>query len=401
MLTAKGMKGIKKITDFDLKDQVLFLRLDLNVPIENKKITDDTRIRESLPTIKYALEQGAKVVLASHLGRPKKAGDPEYSLEPVAKYLTEHLKREVILLEEVRSEVIKQILLTLRRDQVILLENLRYDEGETKNDGELARYFASFSQIYINDAFGASHRAHASIQALPEVMQKKGIGFLIEKEINFLDQLMVNPARPYLAVMGGSKVSDKIDVIEKLIDVVDGFVIGGAMAYTFLKAMGHSTGNSLVEADKVKYAKELIERIEARSKTILLPVDHRVSTNLKDTKFEVTTDANIREKMMGIDIGPKTERLYAEAISKAKTIFWNGPMGVFETKEFSSGTFAVAKAIGESSGTKVVGGGDSASAAHASGYASLMSHISTGGGASLEYLQGDRLPGLEVLRAKI
>ena len=396
-----GLKGIKKITDFELKDQVVFLRLDLNVPLEKGRITDDTRLRESLPTIKYALEQGAKLVLASHLGRPKKAGDPEFSLEPVAAYLTEHLKKEVILIEEVRSEVIKQIILTLRRDQIILLENLRYDEGETENDPELARYLASFSQIYINDAFGASHRAHASIQGLPEVMQKKGIGFLIEKEINFLDQLIVNPTRPYLAVMGGSKVSDKIDVIEKLIDVVDGFVIGGAMAYTFLKAMGKTTGSSLVEADRVKYASELIARIEARSKTLILPVDHKVTTNIKDTKFEITADANIREKMMGVDIGPKTEKLFAEAIGKAKTIFWNGPMGVFETKEFSSGTFAIAKAIAESSGVKVVGGGDSASAAHASGYAHLMSHISTGGGASLEYLQGDRLPGLEVLRTKL
>jgi phosphoglycerate kinase len=395
-----GLKGIKKITDFELKDQVVFLRLDLNVPLDKKTITDDTRLRESLPTIKYALEHGAKVVMASHLGRPKKDQDPEFSLEPVAQYLTEHLKKEVILVEEVRSEVIKQILLTLRRDQIILLENLRYDQGETANDFELARYFSSFSQIYINDAFGASHRAHASIQALPEMMQKKGIGFLIEKEINFLDQLIVNPARPYLAVMGGSKVSDKIDVIEKLIDVVDGFLIGGAMAYTFLKAMGMSTGNSLVEADKVKYAKELIARIEARSKTLLLPVDHRTAAGIKATAFEVTTDANIREGMMGVDIGPKTQRLYTEAISKAKTIFWNGPMGVFETKEFSVGTFAIAKAIAESSGVKVVGGGDSAAAAHASGYAHLMSHISTGGGASLEYLQGDRLPGLEVLRTR-
>ncbi|MFN8943245.1 MAG: phosphoglycerate kinase [Pseudobdellovibrionaceae bacterium] len=403
-----GLKGIKKITEFELKDQVVFLRLDLNVPLEIdqknpnglKKISDATRIRESLPTIRYAIEQGAKVVIASHLGRPKEENDPNFSLEPVALYLTEHLKKEVILLEEVRSEVIKQVLLTLGRNQIILLENLRYDEGETENSPELAKYLSSFSQIYINDAFGASHRAHASIHALPEMMPKKGIGFLIEKEINFLDKLIVNPGRPYLAVMGGSKVSDKIEVIEKLIDIVDGFIIGGAMAYTFLKAMGKTTGSSLVEADKVKYAAELIERISARSKTLLLPIDHRVSTGIKDTHFEVTIDANIREKMMGVDIGPKTEKLYSDAIKMAQTVFWNGPMGVFETKEFSQGTFAIAKAIGQSPGIKVVGGGDSASAAHASGFADLMSHISTGGGASLEYLQGDRLPGLEVLRSR-
>jgi phosphoglycerate kinase len=291
---------------------------------------------------------------------------------------------------------------TLKKNQILLLENVRFEEGETKDSVEFAQKIANYAEIYINDAFGASHRAHATIHALPSLMKEKGIGFLIEKEINMLDSLLQSPKRPYIAVMGGSKVSDKIAVIERLMDIVDGFVIGGAMAYTFLKAQGQAVGKSLVESDKLKYAKEMIERIEARDKTILFPVDHLATKSIKDTQHVHTTkDVVVPEDEMAVDIGPQTIRNFSAALKSAGTIFWNGPMGVFETPEFSKGTFGVAQAIAESNAVKIVGGGDSAAAAELSGFADKMTHISTGGGASLEYLQGDKLPGLEVLRTKI
>ncbi|MGZ3692261.1 MAG: phosphoglycerate kinase, partial [Pseudobdellovibrio sp.] len=284
-----GLKGIKTVRDFELDGKTVFLRLDLNVPLDGTKITDETRITASLPTINYCLEKGAKLIVASHLGRPKSAADKKYSLEPVAKRLTELLNREVVLMEEPSSEGVKHILYGNMKNQIILLENLRFDEGETENSNELAVQWASYSDIYINDAFGASHRAHASICALPEIMKNKGIGFLIEKEIKMLDSLTDNPKKPYIAVLGGAKISDKIDVIEKLIDIVDGFVIGGAMAYTFLKAQNIPVGKSLVEADKVKYAKDMIGRMEARNKTLLLPVDHVVSTEFGNVENKKTT----------------------------------------------------------------------------------------------------------------
>ena len=395
-----GLKNIKTIRDFQIEGKTVFLRLDLNVPIENAVISDETRITASLPTVKYCMEKGAKVVMASHLGRPKSAEDKEFSLEPVAKRMSELLNAEVILAEDPTSDAIKHILLGLKKNQLVLLENVRFEPGETKNSEEFAHQLANYTDIYINDAFGASHRAHATIHALPQMVQQKGIGFLIEKEIQMLDQLLENPKRPYIAVMGGAKVSDKIAVIEKLMDIVDGFIIGGAMAYTFLKAQGHAVGKSLVEEDRIRYARELIARIEARDKSILLPVDHVVSTGLADKKARTTTGVQIDETDMGLDIGPKTLQQYRAALNEAGTIFWNGPMGVFETAEFSKGTFGLAEVIAHSSAVKVVGGGDSAAAAEASGFAAQMTHISTGGGASLEYLQGDRLPGLEVLRNK-
>ena len=266
---------------------------------------------------------------------------------------------------------------------------------------EFAQTLAPLADIYINDAFGASHRAHATIHALPSLMKEKGVGFLIEKEVKMLDQLLESPKRPYIAVLGGAKVSDKIAVIEKLIDLVDGFIIGGAMAYTFLKARNTSIGKSLVEADKLNYAREMMARIEAREKTLLLPVDHIVASDFSATVGEVTSGPTIPDDKMALDIGPQTLRNYSELVKGAETIFWNGPMGVFEKPAFSRGTFGLAKFIAESKGTKIVGGGDSAAAAEQSGYAAQMTHISTGGGASLEYLQGDKLPGLEVLRVKI
>jgi phosphoglycerate kinase len=399
---SQGLKGIKTIRDFELAGQTVFLRLDLNVPLDkNGKITDETRLRATLPTINYALEKGAKLVIASHLGRPKSKDDKQYSMEPVAKRMGELLDVEVVLMDEPDSEGVKHFLSAPMKKQIICLENLRFDEREAENKNELAVQWASYTDIYINDAFGASHRAHASIHAFPEIMQKKGIGFLIEKEIKMLDGLYDNPKKPYIAVLGGAKVSDKIPVIEKLMNIVDGFVIGGAMAYTFLKAQNTPVGKSLVEADKVKYAKEMIERMEARGKTMLLPVDHVTTTSFNDTtNIKVTTTAEIDEDRMALDIGPQTIRNYRACLEKANTIFWNGPMGVFETPAFAKGSFAVAEAMANNPGLKIVGGGDSAAAAEASGFADKMTHISTGGGASLEYLQGERLPGLEVLRPR-
>lgn len=399
---ANGLKGIKTVRDFELEGKVVFLRLDLNVPMEGGKITDENRITASLPTIKYCMEKGAKLVLASHLGRPKTKDDTEFSLEPVAKRLQDLLGAEVILVEEPDSDAPKHLLQSLKKNQIILLENVRFEEGETKDSVEFAQKIANYTDIYINDAFGASHRAHATIHALPSVMKDKGIGFLIEKEITMLDSLLQNPKRPYIAVMGGAKVSDKIAVIERLMDVVDGFIVGGAMAYTFLKAQGLPVGKSLVENDKLKYAKEMIERIEARNKTILLPVDHVATKGITDTAHaHVTNDVAIAEDELGVDIGPKSIKNFSAALREAGTIFWNGPMGVFENPAFAKGTFGVAAAIAESNAVKIVGGGDSAAAAEASGFADKMTHISTGGGASLEYLQGDKLPGLEILRTRV
>ncbi|MBK9323638.1 MAG: phosphoglycerate kinase [Bdellovibrionaceae bacterium] len=399
---ATGLKGIKSVRDLEVTEKVVFLRLDLNVPIVDGIIGDETRILASLPTIQFLKEKGAKIVMCSHLGRPKSKEDKEYSLEPIAKRLSELLKAEVVLWDDVASDGVKSLLHNMKKNQLVLLENVRFEAGETKDSEELAQVWASYSDIYVNDAFGASHRAHSSIHALPKLLKTNGIGFLIEKEINMLDSLLDNPKRPYLAVLGGAKVSDKIAVIEKLLDIVDGFIIGGAMAYTFLKAKGHAVGKSLVESDKLNYARQMIERIEARNKTLLLPVDHVVSTGISDTKAARTTaEVNISENELGLDIGPKTIKLYSTALHEAATVFWNGPMGVFETPEFSKGTFAIAKALAENSGNKIVGGGDSAAAAEASGFAAQMTHISTGGGASLEYLQGDKLPGLEILRTKV
>jgi phosphoglycerate kinase len=398
--TSAGLRGIKTVRDFEVENKVVFLRLDLNVPMEKGKITDYTRIDATLPTITYLLEKGAKLVLASHLGRPKTSKDKEFSLEPVAKALTERLHKEVLLIEDPNAKAVKQLLHTLSKDQIILLENVRFEAGETENSEEFANRLATYTDIYINDAFGASHRAHSTIQALPALIPQRGIGFLIEKEIQMLDGLLVNPKRPYIAILGGAKVSDKIGVIEKLMDVVDGFIIGGAMAYTFLKAQGHSIGKSRVEADKVKYAKELLERIDARNKTVLLPVDHLVTTSITDTAG-ASVKKSFGENEMGVDIGPESLRNFSALIKEAGTVFWNGPMGVFETPEFSKGTFELARIIADSKGTKIIGGGDSAAAAEQSGFADKMTHISTGGGASLEYLQGDKLPGLEVLRFKV
>ncbi len=405
--TLTGLQGIKSIEDFELKDQRVFIRLDLNVPMSGEpgalKITDDTRIRAAIPTIKYAIEKGAKIVLASHLGRPETDEDrPKFTLEPVALRLGELLACEVILIEEPTSDAPKALLASLKPKQILLLENVRFDKGETKNAAELANVIASYTDIYINDAFGASHRAHSTIDALPRLITKRGCGFLIKKEIEALSGLLAGPAKPFVAIMGGSKVSDKIKVIEKMIESIDTFLIGGAMAYTFIAAKGLGVGKSRIEKDKVSFAKELIERIEARGKKVLLPIDHIVADDfLAPTKVETIAGESVPDGRLGLDIGPKTRAMYREEILRAKTVFWNGPMGVFEKPEFAKGSFAVAEALAalaEKGGISIVGGGDSAAAAEASGFADKMTHISTGGGASLEYLEGARLPGLEALR---
>jgi phosphoglycerate kinase len=400
-MPAKTLEGIKSIENFQLEDKRLFLRLDLNVPLDEAgAITDDTRIQAALPTIRYAIDKGAKIILASHLGRPKGKPDPKYSLEPVARHLTEVLQKEIILVEESRSHAPRALLAGLKPSQILLLENLRFDPGEEKNDRDFAQWMAGFSDIYINDAFGASHRAHASIVALPELMEKRGLGFLMRKEIEMLDRIRLNPEPPFMTVLGGAKVSDKIEVIEVLMDKVDTLIIGGAMAYTFLASQGVAVGASLVEKDKIRFAGDLIARARSRGKRLLVPVDHRITDDIKNASaLRATDSAAIPEGWMGVDIGPKTAKLYADELHRAKTIFWNGPMGVFENPAFAEGTFAVARAITATSALSVVGGGDSAAAAQASGLADKFSHISTGGGASLEFIQGDRLPGVEALRA--
>ena len=398
-MPSKTLEGIKSIESFPLEDKRLFLRLDLNVPVDEEgRITDDTRLKAALPTIRYAIDKGAKIVLASHFGRPKGV-DKKYSLEPVAEYLTRELNKEIILIEEPRGHATKALLAGLKPSQILLLENLRFDGGEEKNERDFAQALASFTDIYINDAFGASHRAHASIVALPELLEKKGLGFLMRKEIEMLDTVRLTPTSPFLTILGGAKVSDKIDVIEVLMDKVDAMIIGGAMAYTLLAAQKIAVGKTRARNFEATLAAELLERAKNRNKRILLPIDHRITRDIKDVdSLKVTENAAIEDGWMGVDIGPKTVALYANEIQRAKTIFWNGPMGVFETPEFAAGTFGVARAISESSAVSVVGGGDSAAAAHASGLADKFTHISTGGGASLEFLQGEKLPGVEVMR---
>lgn len=396
---SKILDGIKSIDQFPIEDKRVFLRVDFNVPMQDGQITDDTRIQAALPTIKYALEQKAKLVIATHFGRPKGKVNPEFSLEPLGAYLNELLDVDVILVEEPRGEAPKALLAGLKDNQVLMLENLRFDAGEEANEREYAQAIAEYIDIYINDAFGASHRAHMSIVGLPQVLEKKGIGFLMKKEVEMLDRVRNGYESPYVAILGGSKVSDKIDVLEMLIEKVDALIIGGAMAYTFLAARGVPLGASRVEAEKVKFAKDLLRRMDVRGKKILLPVDHVISTSLDATEnAKEQKEVSIPADWMGLDIGPKTRELYAEEIRKAKTVFWNGPMGVFEKPAFAEGTFAVAKAVSECEGITIVGGGDSAAAAKESGYADKISHISTGGGASLEFIQGLKLPGLEAVR---
>lgn len=403
-MLGKNLQEIKLIDELEISGKVVFIRADFNVPVVDGKITDDYRIRAAIPTIKYAMDQGAKVVLGTHFGRPK--GKPEdwkkYSLEIVANRLAELTNYDVLLVEVPTSDAPKALLQTLRPNQLVMLENLRFEPGEEANTEFLVERISKYAEVYINDAFGASHRAHASIVGLPVVFQQKGIGFLMKKEVEMLDLVLSTNESPYVAILGGSKVSDKIEIIDHLADKVDTFVIGGAMAYTFLKAAGYAVGSSLVEKDKLTFAKNFLERMATRGKSVLLPLDHVVARKFGDPKelSRITDNSSIDEGWMGLDIGPKTQSAFKEAILAAKVVFWNGPMGVFENPDYAAGSMTIAKAMAESDAMTIVGGGDSASAAQMAGVTDSLSHVSTGGGASLEYLQGVPLPGLLALRGK-
>jgi phosphoglycerate kinase len=384
------------IRDLDLKGKVVFIRVDFNVPLAagGKEITSDKRIRASLPSIKYALEHGAGVVLASHLGRPKGKPNPEMSLQPVAERLQQLLGTAVKMAPDcIGPEVAK---MRPQRGEVLLLENLRFHAEEEKNDPGFAKQLASLAEVYVNDAFGSAHRAHASTVGMIQFMPQAAAGLLMDKELEYLGKATSHPARPCVAILGGAKVSDKIEVIQNLMKFVDRLLIGGAMAYTFLRAKGLPTGKSLVENDKVDLAKELMANLGDK---LLLPVDHVVVTEIKEgAPFEVVE--TILEDKIAVDIGPKTVERFSGVISQAKTIIWNGPMGVFEKPPFDKGTVALAKAVANSGAVSVVGGGDSEKAIKSAGVADKISHISTGGGASLEFLSGIELPGVAALTEK-
>ncbi len=388
---------LSPIEEIDFDGKKVFLRLDLNVPMASGEILDSSRIDAALPTIQFLKEKNAKIIIASHLGRPKGVIEKELSIEPIGVYIGDHFNADVIVIDHPSSEVPKNLLPASRSDQIIFLENLRFEKGETENSLKLAHLWASYSDIYINDAFGACHRAHASIDALPNLMEIKAPGFLIHRELEALSGLINKESNSFWVVLGGSKLSDKIPLLENLIDKVDGFVIGGAMAYTFLKAKGVEVGNSMLEKAQIKFAGEFIERIEARGKNLILPIDHVVAgPGFSDVS--VTSGNQIPPGKIGYDIGPQTSRLIAKQIESAGKIFWNGPLGYFEKSQFSRGSFEFAKSLSNSTAEiKVIGGGDSVSAAKKSGVSLPGVHMSTGGGASLEYLQGNKLPGLSVL----
>lgn len=396
--------GIKFIDELELEDKRVFIRCDFNVPLDDEgNITDDARIQAALPTIKRALNEGAKVILASHLGRPKGKVNPKLSMQPVGTRLAEILKREVILPEDLVDPHNHHLIEHLRpNSQLVLLENLRFHPGEKKNDPQFAKSLASLADVYINDAFGTAHRAHASTYGIVEHFggpkQRKAGGFLIRREIEHLGGLLQKPQKPFYAIMGGAKVSDKLGVLLSLIDRVQGVIIGGAMAYTFLKAQGHQIGASRVEEALIDKAREILSKAKARGITIALPQDHIVVNDFNDEDGTITDDVNIPEGKMGLDIGPKTQQHYSELIQDAAVVFWNGPMGVFERDAFAQGTFAVAHAIARSKAKSVVGGGDSASAVKTANLLDQITHVSTGGGASLEFVEGRPLPGVEALR---
>ena len=392
---------MRTIRDLDLGGQRVFVRVDFNVPIEHGRITDDTRIRSALPTITYALERGATVILASHLGRPKGKPNPEFSLKPVADHLATVLHRPVAFAPDCIGAAASDVIAANARG-VILLENLRFHKEEEANDPGFAKELAALADIYVNDAFGSAHRAHASTEGIVPYMKDAAAGFLMADEVEYLGKALGSPDRPFVAILGGAKVSDKLEVIENLLGRVDALLIGGAMAYTFLKAQDQPVGKSLVEADLVDTARGLLDRAERSGIALELPVDHVVAPKIEASAPTQTLDIGDKTigDRMGLDIGPKTIAKYAAVITRARTVVWNGPMGVFEMAPFAAGTVGVAKAVAAVPGTTIIGGGDSVAAVTQAGVADQMTHISTGGGASLEFLGGRSLPGVDALKQK-
>lgn len=396
---------MKIIDQVELDGKRTFIRVDFNVPLEDKdgarSITDDSRIRAALPTIRHAIDRGARVILASHLGRPKGKADPRESLAPAARHLAELLGKQVPLAPDCVGPAVAKLVADLGKGQVLMLENLRFHAGEEKNDPAFARELASLADVYVNDAFGAAHRAHASTAGMASLVPVRAAGFLLRDEIKHLGALLESPAKPFVAILGGAKVSDKISVIENLLPRIDTLLVGGAMAYTFLRARDVAVGGSRVEADKVGEAAEILTKAAARGVRLLLPEDHVVAKKPEaGAASQVTAGAAIEDGWLGVDIGPKTRAAYAAEVGKAKTVLWNGPMGIFEIEAFAGGTVAVAHAVADARGAfTVVGGGDSVAAVTQAGVADRIGHISTGGGASLEFLEGQTLPGIAALGA--
>ena len=390
----------KSIEDIDVAGKKVLARCDFNVPLKDGVITNDKRIVAALPTIKYLIDHKARLILCSHLGRPKGEFKPEFSLAPVAKRLSELLGQEVKMAKDVIGPDAKKLASELKDGEVMLLENVRYHAEETKNDPAFAKELASMAEIYVNDAFGACHRAHASTAGVAAYLPAV-CGYLMQKEINFIGGALANPKRPFVAILGGAKVSDKIGVITNLLDKVDTLVIGGGMAYTFMKAQGHSIGNSICEDDKLDLARQILADAEKKGVKLLLPIDNNAGDKFDENCNEqIVNSDDIPNGWMGMDIGPKSIELFCDAVKGAGTVIWNGPMGVFEFEKFAKGTLAVAKAVADSGAVSIIGGGDSVAAVTKLGFADKMSHISTGGGASLEFMEGKVLPGIDCLNDK-
>ena len=392
---------MKTVKDLDVKGKKVLVRVDYNVPMDKGVVKDDSRVRASLPTINFLVGQGARIILISHMGRPKGAPNPKYTLAPVAQHLSQILKKPVAFAPDCVGEVATQAVNALKNGEILLLENLRYHAEEEKNDPAFAKALAGLADVFVQDAFGAVHRAHASTSGVPALLPS-GAGFLLVKELEFLGRIKEAPAKPFVAIVGGAKVSDKIEVLEKLIDKVDTLAIGGAMAYTFLKSQGVSTGKSLVEADKVDVARDLLLKAKSKGVSVILPLDHLVVKTLEDVAgAHVTEGTAISDDELGVDIGPKTIESLRGPLLASRTIFWNGPMGIFETDRYAEGTRAVARLSAEAAGkgsVVVVGGGDSVAAVQTTGLADKITHLSTGGGASLEFLEGKELPGVTALQ---